>query len=163
MPKSSLTTDTFWHFSCDYYQNAKVQSALLLLQNHYSANVNLALLCIWLNTLNLRIESATLKLLHREVSTFSNEFTKPLRALRAHYKDSLQTHINYQTLRSHLLNAELCLEKEEQALLLAHFGEPNRFTFQATHICNLKHYLMDVLKLSKTDLDQTSLQPLFER
>lgn len=161
MPKSLLTTDAFWHFSCDFYQQPKVQSALLLLQEQHNANINLALLCIWLDKHALALQKKTLFTMHEDVGRFSAEYTKPLRQLRLHFKTHSDTLSNYQALRSHLLNAELCLEQQEQALLISGNNQSQLTPFTQAHQSNLKNYLTQVLSLSKTDLDQISLQALF--
>lgn len=102
------------------------------------------------------VSTSTIAVLHAHVTDFSQNYTQPLRQIRANFKQSLQTMKNYSALRTHMLNAELELEKQEQQLLVDEFNRAT--TSDLSPNCPLKYYLESILAVPKTDLDQTLTQ-----
>ncbi len=113
-----ITKSDFWQFSGALYQNELVQRTLLEFQNHFDANVNLALLCALLNKQECQLKPTALATLHQVVSQFSQQYTQPLRALRHNFKQHKDGLNAYSSVRENLLSAELLLEKQEQQILL---------------------------------------------
>lgn len=151
----NLTTNQFWQFSLDYYSKSAHSEQLLLLQDTYDANINLCLLLKFLESQALTITSKDINSLHQSVTCFNAHHTRPLRALRKQFKKELNTITNYSALRQHLLNAELELEKQEQALLL---DKVNQLPLRKGSSTSINIYLFEVLAVSKTDLDQILFQ-----
>ncbi|WP_372770782.1 TIGR02444 family protein, partial [Pseudoalteromonas sp.] len=139
-----------------YYSKSTHSSVLLTLQDKHGANVNLCLLLIYLKEHKLPIDTSQIDALHGEVSLFNQSFTSSLRQTRSLFKMSLQELPNYSALRTHLLNAELELEKHEQQILINSYNKAKQQTTDAS--LALQYYLSNTLHLSKTDLDQTLIQ-----
>lgn len=153
---SKLTPEAYWQFACQYYQTKANSDVLLDLQNRYHANVNLCLLLKYIANQQLSIEKADITLLHNTVMKFSTEFTQPLRHLRMQYKNAKQHLEHYDALRAHLLQAELTLEQQEQSVLFAALA---KCSLQAKlPSCPFNTYLVELLKVSKADLDQVIAQ-----
>ncbi|GGO71731.1 TIGR02444 family protein [Bowmanella pacifica] len=102
-------TEDFWQFSLALYQ--KRGALCLQLQDSYAMNVNLVLLCLYLQQHGMGISQASLPALINSLASTEQVIT-PLRAVRRQVKglDGLA----YQ----HLLDAELQLEKRQQADLI---------------------------------------------
>lgn len=111
-----ITFPAFWQFSLAHYPDQQV--ALLDWQNTYQANVNLALLCQFLDQQKLCLSQPDLIQLHQAAKRFETQFTEPLRHLRQLYKTSESQFGNYAVIRQHLLAAELEIEKEQQQRLI---------------------------------------------
>ncbi|MFY8352829.1 TIGR02444 family protein [Pseudoalteromonas sp. SSM20] len=152
----NLQTDLLWQFSLDYYSKSTHSSVLLTLQDKHGANINLCLLLIYLKEHKLPIDSSQIDALHTEVSYFNTTYTSQLRQTRSLFKQTLQDLPNYSALRSHLLNAELELEKHEQQILISTYNKAKQQKSDAA--LALQYYLSNTLHVSKTDLDQTLIQ-----
>ena len=120
--RPNLQSSSLWQFALQYYSKSARSNALLQLQDKYAANINLCLLLKYLSQRNMMVSTSTISVLHAHVTEFSQAYTQPLRQLRTRFKQSLQTMENYSALRTHMLNAELELEKQEQQLLIAEFN-----------------------------------------
>jgi hypothetical protein len=116
----------------------------------------LCLLLIYLKEHKLPIDAVQIDILHAQVSYFNQTYTSQLRQTRSLFKQTLQDLPNYSALRSHLLNAELELEKHEQQILVNTYNKAKQQTSDAS--LALHHYLFNTLQLPKTDLDQTLIQ-----
>ena len=152
----NLQSSNLWQFALQYYSKSARSRALLQLQDKYAANINLCLLLKYLSQQNIIVSTSTIAVLHAHVTEFSQKYTQPLRQIRANFKQSLQTMENYSVLRTHMLNAELELEKQEQQLLIDAFNRAT--TSDSPPSCPLKYYLESILAVPKTDLDQTLTQ-----
>jgi len=116
---SSELYQSFWQFSLQVYKQPEVAQLLIESQDEIGSNVNLVLLCLWLEQQQQRVLSEQqLTQLHHKVMAFSREFTHPLRQLRRDFKQSKSDLHDYPSVRKKLLEAELLLEQQEQKLLL---------------------------------------------
>ncbi|MBU2883702.1 TIGR02444 family protein [Psychrosphaera sp. B3R10] len=113
-----IAQDQFWQFSLAHYQQPNVQATMLSWQDNYGANVNLALLCIYLTENSLSLSRDNIAALHNKVIEFDRSYTRPLRELRKMYKANQSALSHYKTIRQALLSAELELEKQQQAILI---------------------------------------------
>ena len=134
----ALTKDSFWQFSLSVYP--KWQTELLQWQYKHKANVNLALLCLYLDQLDRQLATHQIRELHLQVQTFSRQFTQLVRQCRRTMKQS-QTLLNeYEAIRQHLLDAELILERQEQGELLAKLNPDAIEAVNSTPATNWQRY-----------------------
>ncbi|MEH6479484.1 MULTISPECIES: TIGR02444 family protein [Pseudoalteromonas] len=118
-----LNSDHFWQFSCTLYAKPDQQQTLLALQNQQGKNVNLCLLLLYLDSLNLSINTQQLNELTQVVSDFDTHALQPLRAARSYLKANQNAISDYATIRAELLSAELKLEKQQQHMLIGTVNE----------------------------------------
>ncbi len=118
-----LNSDHFWQFACTLYAKPEQQKTLLALQNQQGKNVNLCLLLLYLDSLNLSINTQQLNELINVTSDFDTYALQPLRAARSYLKANQNTISDYATIREELLNAELKLEKQQQHMLISAINE----------------------------------------
>jgi len=118
-----LNSDHFWQFACTLYAKPDQQTTLLALQNQQGKNVNLCLLLLYLDSLNLSINTQQLNELTQVVSDFDTRALQPLRAARSYLKANQNTISDYATIRAELLSAELKLEKQQQHMLIETVNE----------------------------------------
>ena len=118
-----LNSDHFWQFACTLYAKPEQQTTLLALQNQQGKNVNLCLLLLYLDSLNLSINTQQLNELINVTSDFDTHALQPLRAARSYLKANQNTISDYATIREELLNAELKLEKQQQHMLISAINE----------------------------------------
>ncbi|ATG76162.1 TIGR02444 family protein [Pseudoalteromonas sp. B131b] len=114
-----LNSDHFWQFACTLYAKPVQQTTLLALQNQQGKNVNLCLLLLYLDSLNLSINTQQLNELTQVVSEFDTHVLQPLRAARSYLKTNQNTISDYATIRAELLSTELKLEKQQQCMLIS--------------------------------------------
>ena len=112
------TAEALWQFSLALYP--KVQSLCLQWQDTFGLNINMLLLLCYLEQRQLSLSASQLKQLATSLSTFSQQFTQPLRALRRNSNSAALSVTQQQQLKQSLLAAELSLEQLEQQLLLEH-------------------------------------------
>jgi len=118
-----LNSDHFWQFACTLYAKPEQQTTLLALQNQQGKNVNLCLLLLYLDSLNLSINTQQLNELTQVVSDFDTRALQPLRAARSYLKANQNAISDYATIRAELLSAELKLEKQQQHMLIETVNE----------------------------------------
>ncbi|MBD0411066.1 TIGR02444 family protein [Pseudoalteromonas distincta] len=118
-----LNSDHFWQFACTLYAKPDQQTTLLALQNQQGKNVNLCLLLLYLDSLNLSINTQQLNELTQVVSDFDTRALQPLRAARSYLKANQNAISDYATIRAELLSAELKLEKQQQYMLIETVNE----------------------------------------
>lgn len=82
------------------------------IQDDFKGQVNLALMCLWLDDLNLQVNSSLYQAFEAALASSSEKLT-PLRAARRQLKNQLSTE-QYQQ----LLNIELEVEKQQQRALV---------------------------------------------
>ncbi|NVK23684.1 MAG: TIGR02444 family protein [Gammaproteobacteria bacterium] len=113
-----LDAQDFWQFSLNIYSHTNVANILLQAQSQWRVNVNLALLCLYLDQKSCYLEKAQMSDLHAAVMQFSQTYTKPLRDIRQKFKTQQQALMQYESIRRHILDAELLLERQEQSVLV---------------------------------------------
>jgi len=118
-----LNSDHFWQFACTLYAKPEQQTTLLALQNQQGKNVNLCLLLLYLDSLNLSVNSDQLSELINVTSEFDAHTLLPLRAARSYLKTNQNTISDYAIIREELLSAELKLEKQQQHMLIGAVNE----------------------------------------
>ncbi|MBB1281213.1 MULTISPECIES: TIGR02444 family protein [unclassified Pseudoalteromonas] len=118
-----LNSDHFWQFACTLYAKPEQQTTLLALQNQQGKNVNLCLLLLYLDSLNLSVNTQQLNELTQVVSDFDTRALQPLRAARSYLKANQNAISDYATIRAELLSAELKLEKQQQHMLIETVNE----------------------------------------
>ncbi|WP_370661049.1 TIGR02444 family protein [Psychrosphaera algicola] len=72
-----IAQDQFWQFSLAHYQQPNVQATMLSWQDNYGANVNLALLCIYLTENSLSLSRDNIAALHNKVIECDRSYTRP--------------------------------------------------------------------------------------
>ncbi|EGI71350.1 hypothetical protein PH505_dq00060 [Pseudoalteromonas distincta] len=105
------------------YAKSEQQTTLLALQNQQGKNVNLCLLLLYLDSLNLSVNTQQLNELINVTSDFDTHALQPLRAARSYLKANQNAISNYATIRAELLSAELKLEKQQQHMLIETVNE----------------------------------------
>jgi len=117
----SISTEALWQFSLAVYPQR--QDELLHWQDAHEANVNLALLCLYLDRRAVALSSEQIAALNRLVQIFSSTHTAQIRKCRRHMKEHKAALIQYKQIRERLLQAEMLLEQQEQRLLLDFFNQ----------------------------------------
>lgn len=107
-----LQADTFWQYSLRVYGQQRIKNQCLLLQNEYSLNVNMVLLCGFLNEQQFFVGAEVLKTLSLQIENIDQQL-RTLRIKRIACKT--QQPELYKT----LLSQELILEKHQQTTLIA--------------------------------------------
>ncbi len=110
--------DEFWEFAADQYGLDGVKERCLALQNGHSVDINLLLLCHWLDCQQLVIAENTLRELVRISDHWQKSRLAPLRAKRTAMK---KTDTSYQA----ALARELAEERNEQRALIACLNQPS--------------------------------------
>lgn len=108
----TLDPDEFWEFAANQYGLDGVKERCLALQNNHNVDINLLLLCHWLDSQQLVIAENTLCELARISDDWQKSLLAPLRAQRAAMK---KPGAPYQA----ALARELTEEKKEQRALVA--------------------------------------------
>jgi uncharacterized protein (TIGR02444 family) len=106
----------FWEFSLAYYSRERVSAACLSLQNRRGADVNILLLCCWLATLGLRLETAGLHAANAAVEGWRRDVLEPLRSARRAVADQFPelAKSDRQSIRHGVLSVELECERIAQ-------------------------------------------------
>ena len=113
----SVSTEDFWRYSLKRYQAKNLQDQLLILQNKFNGEVNLALFCLWLDSKNLMIDRYYFVFLEAVIFDRAEKI-KSLRNTRSILKSEIFSE-QYQQ----LLNIELNLEKKQQEDLVAKLAD----------------------------------------
>ena len=106
-----LSSDQFWSFSCDHYGQQGVKEACLELQNKYHFNVNLLLLCCYIQEQHLLFNLTQIDQCLTAIADTDKQLKK-LRFIRTEVKSSNEPAYHY------LLKAELALEQQQQNALV---------------------------------------------
>lgn len=130
-----LDSYEFWQYSIQVYQHDMVKMQSLYLQDHFFANVNLLLLCMFLDRQGLVLKRAQLERIIDDTTEIQDrliihrEVRKGLKAQPIEYMhDTLS---EYQR----ALDEEKELEKEQQAIMVNTFNK---------HICHQVSFTDDV-------------------
>jgi uncharacterized protein (TIGR02444 family) len=111
-----LDPGAFWEFSLAFYSRERVSAACLSLQNRRGADVNILLLCCWLATLGLKLESAGLNAAIAAVEHWRRDVLEPLRASRRALSDQFPeiAKTERQAIKHGILSVELECERLAQ-------------------------------------------------
>lgn len=107
-----LSAEALWRYSLQRYQSSRLQEQLLQLQDQYSGHVNLALVCLWLDDLKLKLTQTSLTELEQSL-TETHSYLVSLRTTRR----LLRTHVSPEQYQQ-LLDIEITLEKQQQQCLV---------------------------------------------
>lgn len=116
-----LQAEAFWQFSLDYY--ARYQEPLLRLQDESGLNVNILLLCLYLQEQHIRLSAQQFAGLRAAIRS-TEALLAPLRTVRrltkAHDEEAYLL----------LQKAELALEKRQQRQLCVNLAEVDNYLKQ---------------------------------
>lgn len=101
----------FWDYAVHTYSLHGVQDACLYVQDNYGMDVNMLLLCSWLDKQKVSLTKDGLHALHAASQHWQNTVLHPFRAKRRALNKKTDAY------RAHL-KQELLLEKDEQQALL---------------------------------------------
>lgn len=107
----SFDPDKFWQFSLDIYGQDGVKECCLSLQNDHGTDVNLLLLCLWLDNQNISISAECFKDLMDISDHWQLQVLAPLRTNRSVLEKNTT---DYEA----ALALELATEKKEQKALI---------------------------------------------
>lgn len=110
-PAILLTPDGLWQYSLKYYP--AVDQLLVELQDKYSLNINLFLLCGYAQQQGCAIDELQLENLLAQCQQWQQQLISPFRSLRRSLKAKLEPQ-EYQA----MLTMELALEKHQQHQLV---------------------------------------------
>lgn len=102
--------DEFWRFACEFYDEAQIKDLCLEGQNEFQLNVNMLLLCCWLEQHNLAIAEGDFRLLQEAIA----QSDRHLKVLRKQRNALAKGSEEYQG----LLQQELVSERQQQQILL---------------------------------------------
>lgn len=106
-----FSPEEFWHFSAEVYARKSVKECCLLLQGDYGVDVNLLLLCHWLDGKKYTLERQTLMKLIGLSNDWQHGVLIPQRARRAALAKNSVAY-------SSALEMELTMEQNEQRALI---------------------------------------------
>ncbi|MCV2885817.1 TIGR02444 family protein [Aestuariibacter sp. AA17] len=109
-----LTANSFWQFSLRFYGQENIEKTCITLQEQYGFNVNILLLCRFLEEFSLTLNSEQVGSLMQSIS----ESETSLRAFRLRRKQAKGTK-KYEV----LLQQELEIEKVQQSALIRHVSD----------------------------------------
>jgi uncharacterized protein (TIGR02444 family) len=162
-----LDPGAFWEFSLAFYSRERVSAACLSLQNRHGADVNILLLCCWLATLGLKIESSGLHAAIAAVEAWRREVLGPLRSARRAVSDQFPeiSKSDRQAIKHGVLSVELeCERLAQEKIAQAAHGEV-RAEEGATPLqiasATLEAYL-DMIIGTPDEQDAEDLQALLE-
>lgn len=80
---AQFDAEEFWDFSLSLYKNERIKNACLIAQDTLSADVNLILMCVWLDTQQVTLSTAAKAKLIAESNTLQTDVMRPLRQKRS--------------------------------------------------------------------------------
>jgi uncharacterized protein (TIGR02444 family) len=111
-----LDPGAFWEFSLAFYSRERVQAACLSLQNRRGADVNILLLCCWLATIGMRVETNDLHAANAAVEAWRRDVLEQLRSARRavadHFPELAKS--DRQSIKHGVLSVELECERIAQ-------------------------------------------------
>ncbi|MBO6560307.1 MAG: TIGR02444 family protein [Nisaea sp.] len=110
----------FWTYSLTTYARDGAAAACLDLQDQYDVDVNLLLLCCWLGTEGVALDSETVRRAIQLADEWAGPVIAPLRAVRRHLKP-LAVDSEIAAFREQVAALELSAEQIQQARLHAAF------------------------------------------
>jgi len=110
------TPDDFWDFTCRTYGHTAMQEACLEAQDSLGADVNLLLLCLWMDDFGVRPNGSDWDMLLEAANWWQEERLAPLRMARR----ALKGQDGYEEAKTE----ELAMEQQEQRALLKCLTKP---------------------------------------
>lgn len=144
-----LLASELWDFSVSLYAAESVEHQCLLLQNQYNLNVNVLLLCCFLDKRKEQLSEADMPVLLDAISDNQIELAA-FREQRLKNKGTVQ----YQS----LLKEELNIEKQQQALLV---DALNTLNMRQWHNTNIRIYIQSLFPVL-TDQLKIEIETLIE-
>lgn len=110
---SSLTlSDSLWDYATRVYSLPDFEQQSIQLQDEYQANVNIILWCCWLKAENINLSVNLLDEVLITIDSISLQTVAKLRDVRRLLKESgAFTKVQAQSIKRHILSAELMIEK----------------------------------------------------
>lgn len=130
------SAEGFWQFSLDTYSNSNVQKCCLALQNEAGFNINLLLLCCYL-------EQSNAAFAEDDISYLRNVIKNSDLAIQTHRKVRKEAKLQDENRYNSLLAQELELERQQQQQLI---NSIQTLRLQPTRGVNLQVYLNNVCK-----------------
>jgi uncharacterized protein (TIGR02444 family) len=81
-----MSDNPFWDYSLVFYSQPKVAKCCLEYQDQHEANVNILLMCCWLGSLGVLINSHELEQANLTINSIDLHAVQPLRAVRQFIK-----------------------------------------------------------------------------
>lgn len=144
-----LQASELWDFSVSLYAAESVKHQCLLLQNQFNLNVNVLLLCCFLDKRKEQLSEADMPVLLDAISDNQIELAA-FREQRLKNKGTVQ----YQS----LLKEELNIEKQQQALLV---DALNTLNMRQWHNTNIRIYIQSLFPVL-TDQLKIEIETLIE-
>ncbi len=144
-----LQASEFWNFSVSLYAAESVKHQCLLLQNQFNLNVNVLLLCCFLDKRKEQLSEADMFVLLEVISDNQIELAA-FREQRIKNRGTVQ----YQS----LLKEELNIEKQQQALLV---DALNTLNMRQWHNTNIRVYIQSLFPVL-TDQLKIEIETLIE-
>ncbi|MFL0803566.1 MAG: TIGR02444 family protein [Agarilytica sp.] len=105
-------TNSLWDFALQVYSTEEVEQQSLQLQDEYHANINIILWCCWLEAEGIQLSVNLLDEVLITIDAVSLQTVAKLRDVRRVLLESgAFTKVQAQSVKKHILNAELMIEK----------------------------------------------------
>ncbi len=105
-------SSSLWNFALQVYSASEVEQQSLQLQDEYQANINIILWCCWLESEGIQLSVNLLDEVLITIDAVSLQTVAKLRDVRRVILESgAFTKVQAQTIKKHILNAELMIEK----------------------------------------------------
>lgn len=112
MGSSVVLRSSLWDFSVNIYSTKDVEDQSLKLQEAYQANINIILWCCWLEVESIELGAHLLDDVLSMIEPISSDTVGKLREVRRTLVTSGSfTKVQIQSVKKHILNAELMIEK----------------------------------------------------
>lgn len=102
---------SLWEFALQVYSQAEIEQQSLTLQDQFGANINILLWCCWLEIEGVPLPATRLEDVLATVESLSLKTVAKLREVRRCLASSGFTKVQALTIKKHILNAELMIEK----------------------------------------------------
>lgn len=105
-------SSSLWDFALQVYSTPEVEQQSLQLQDEYNANINIILWCCWLEMEGIQLSVNLLDEVLITIDSVSLQTVAKLRDVRRILLESgAFTKVQAQTVKKHIMNAELMIEK----------------------------------------------------
>ena len=167
---STAAVPDFWTYSLDVYGRPSVAEACLALQDNFSCDVNVLLLCCWAPSRGAaRFDEAFLTQATETVASWQTEVIQPMRAVRRRLKQGFETvdPSLIENLRTEIGASELNAEHVEQLLLESLLDvkgmSPPPLAVQTQYAAHNINTYLDVLGITKQSKAREKAAVLVDR